>query len=54
MIHRVLSSKGRVLMYGTYVDARGLPEADMMEGPTRSTMDDLAQATLTAEKVLVF
>lgn len=54
MIHRVLSSKGRVLMCGTCMDARGLAEPDMMEGPTRSTMDELAQATLAADKVLVF
>jgi uncharacterized protein involved in oxidation of intracellular sulfur len=54
MIHRVLSSKGRVLMCGTCMDARGLAEADMMEGATRSTMDELAQATLAADKVLVF
>jgi len=49
MIRRVLSS-----MCGTCMDARGLAEGDMMEGPTRSTMDELAQATLKADKVLVF
>jgi uncharacterized protein involved in oxidation of intracellular sulfur len=41
-------------MCGTCMDARGLTESDMMEGPTRSTMDELAQATLAADKVLVF
>jgi len=54
MIRRVLSSKGRVLMCGSCMDARGLAEADMMEGPTRSTMDEIAQATLAADKVMVF
>ncbi|MBC7284007.1 DsrE family protein [Hoeflea sp.] len=54
MIHRVLSARGRVLMCGTCMDARGLNGTDMMEGPTRSTMDELAQATLAADKVLVF
>jgi uncharacterized protein involved in oxidation of intracellular sulfur len=54
MLHRVLSAKGCVLMCGTCMDARGLAESDMMEGPTRSTMDELAQATLKADKVLVF
>ena len=54
MIRRVLSSKGRVLMCGTFVDVRGLTEADMMAGVARSTMDELAQATLAADKVLVF
>jgi len=54
MIRRVLTAKGRVLMCGTCMDARGLGEGDMMEGPTRSTMDELAQATLAADKVMVF
>jgi uncharacterized protein involved in oxidation of intracellular sulfur len=54
MIRRVLSSKGRVLMCGTCMDARGLAEAGMMEGATRSTMDELAKATLAADKVMVF
>jgi uncharacterized protein involved in oxidation of intracellular sulfur len=54
MLGRVLSDKGRVLMCGTCMDARGLVEGDMMEGATRSNMDELAQATLAADKVLVF
>ena len=41
-------------MCGTCMDARGLTEGDMMERTSRSTMDELAQATLTADKVLVF
>ncbi|WP_209428506.1 DsrE family protein [Pararhodobacter sp. SW119] len=54
MLRRVLSAKGRVLMCGTCMDARGLTESDMIEGASRSTMDELAQATLAADKVLVF
>jgi len=54
MIRRVLTAEGRVLMCGTCMDARGLAGGDMMEGPTRSTMDELAEATLAADKVLVF
>lgn len=54
MLRRVLSAKGRVLMCGTCMDARGLTAADMMEGAARSTMDELAQTTLAADKVLVF
>ena len=41
-------------MFGTCMDARGLAEGDMMEGPTRSTMDEPAQATLAADKVQGF
>ena len=54
MLGRVLSAKGRVLICGTCMDARGLTIAAMMEGATRSTMDELAEATLAADKVLVF
>jgi len=36
------------------MDARGLTDGDMMEGTSRSTMDELAQGTLAADKVLVF
>ena len=45
---------GEVALCGTCMDARGLAEGDMMEGATRSNMDELAQATLAADKVLVF
>lgn len=34
--------------------ARGMTDADAMEGAQRSTMDELAEATLAADKVLVF
>ncbi len=54
MIGRVLTARGRVLMCGACMDACGLAAGDMMEGPTRSTMDELALATLAADKVLVF
>ena len=54
MLKRVVAAKGQVLLCGTCLDARGLAEAEMMEGARRSTMDELSQATLAAEKVLVF
>jgi uncharacterized protein involved in oxidation of intracellular sulfur len=54
MLRRVLAAKGRVLMCGACMDARGLSAGDMMEGPTRSTMDELAEATLAADRALVF
>jgi len=54
MVRRVLSAKGRVLMCGTCMDARGLAEDDMLEGAARSTMDELAETTLAADKVIVF
>ena len=54
MLHRVLTVKGRVLMCGTCMDARGLTEAEVIEGASRSTMDELAEATLASDKMLVF
>ena len=54
MLGRVLSGKGRVLMCGTCMDARGLAIEAILEGAARSTMDELAEATLAADKVLVF
>lgn len=54
MLRRVTAGKGSVLLCGTCMDARGLTESDLMPGVVRSTMDALAQATLTADKVLVF
>ncbi len=54
MLKRVLVGKGKVLLCGTYMDARGLTDAELTSGAQRSTMDDLAAATLAADKVLVF
>ncbi len=54
MLKRVLVGKGDVLLCGTCMDARGMTEEDMIDGARRSTMDELAEATLAADRVLVF
>lgn len=54
MLRRVVSAGGRVLLCGTCMDARGLIEPEMVDGAARSTMDELAEATLAADHVLVF
>jgi uncharacterized protein involved in oxidation of intracellular sulfur len=54
MLKRVLVGKGQVLLCGTCMDARGLSDAELMAGARRSTMDELAAATIEADKVLVF
>jgi uncharacterized protein involved in oxidation of intracellular sulfur len=54
MLKRVLASNGKVLLCGTCMDARGLDDTALMAGARRSTMDELAAATLTADKVIVF
>lgn len=45
---------GRVLLCGTCLDARGIDAAELIAGTERSTLDALADATLEAERVLVF
>jgi uncharacterized protein involved in oxidation of intracellular sulfur len=54
MLKRVLAGKGRVLLCGTCMDARGLDAVELMDGAQRSTMDELAIETDVADKVLVF
>lgn len=54
MLKRVTSGRGRVLLCGTCMDARGIAETEIVAGARRSTMDELAAATLAAHKVLVF
>lgn len=53
MVKRVIA-KGRLLLCGTCMDARGIGDDDIVEGAERSTMDALAEATEQADKVLVF
>ncbi|MEY8829750.1 DsrE family protein [Sedimentitalea sp. XS_ASV28] len=54
VIRRVLNARGRVPMCGARMEARGLADGDMLDGAERSTTDELAQAELAADKVLVF
>lgn len=54
MLKRVAIGKGRVLICGTCMDARGMTDDDIMDGASRSTMPVLAEATLRADKVVVF
>lgn len=54
MLKRVIIGKGRVLICGTCMDARGMTDEDIIDGAARSTMPELAEETITADKVLVF
>jgi uncharacterized protein involved in oxidation of intracellular sulfur len=36
------------------MDARGLTQDDLIEGATRSTLDELTGITLAADKILTF
>jgi uncharacterized protein involved in oxidation of intracellular sulfur len=52
MLKRVLTGGGQVLLCGTCMNARGLTDAQLLEGSRRSTMDELAAETLAAEKII--
>ena len=54
MLKHILTGGGQVLLCGVCMDARGLAEDDIVDGARRSSMDELAENTLQADKVLVF
>ena len=54
MLKRFTMGNHRLLLCGTCMDARGLTEGELIDGARRSTMDELSEATLAADKVLVF
>jgi uncharacterized protein involved in oxidation of intracellular sulfur len=54
MLKRLATAGHDILLCGTCMDARGLTDADLVEGALRSSMDALATATIAADKVLVF
>jgi uncharacterized protein involved in oxidation of intracellular sulfur len=49
-----VARKGEVLLCGTCMDARGLRDEEIVEGARRSTLGELAERTLAADRVLVF
>jgi uncharacterized protein involved in oxidation of intracellular sulfur len=54
MLKRFATGAHRLLLCGTCMEARGLTESDLVEGAHRSSMDELASATIEADNVLVF
>lgn len=54
MLKRMTLGNNRVLLCGTCMDARGMTDDEVIKGAQRSTMPELAQATLDSDKVLVF
>lgn len=54
MLSGIIRKGGQVRCCGTCMDARGVTDAMLTEGATRSTMDALADWTVAADKVLVF
>lgn len=54
MLRVFLAKKGNVKACGTCMDARGIAEELLQKGVERSTMDELAQWTMAADKVITF
>jgi len=53
MLAKVLR-KGEVALCGTCMDARGMTDDEAVDGARRSTLAQLADWTIEADKVLVF
>ena len=54
MLDQIVRRNGQVGVCGTCLDARGIRAEELAEGLRRSTMDELAQWTAWADRVLVF
>ena len=54
MVGRVIRSKGRVGLCGSCMDARAIASTEMVEGAHRSSMEELAQWSQWADKIVVF
>ena len=54
MLKVVAKRGGTVGVCGTCMDARGLKDGDLAEGARRSSLDEMTEWTLWADKVLVF
>jgi uncharacterized protein involved in oxidation of intracellular sulfur len=54
MLKAIINKGGKVKLCGTCLDARGLSEIKFIEGCQRSSMAELAQWTVEAEKVFTF
>lgn len=54
MLGMVVRSGGEVGACGSCLDARGIAAEELIEGASRSTMDQLTASTQWADKVIVF
>lgn len=54
MLASVTRNGGSILCCGTCMDARGITEDMLIDGARRSTMEELTDHTLEADKTLVF
>ncbi|MDP2958240.1 MAG: DsrE family protein [Longimicrobiales bacterium] len=54
MLRSLSQKNGAIGVCGTCMDARGIAEAELAEGARRSTLDELTDWTVWADRVLVF
>lgn len=54
MLKSVIRHKSEVGVCGTCMDARGIAETELVEGATRSTLEQLTDWTIWADKVITF
>ena len=54
LLGRVVRNRAEVGVCGTFMDARGIAETELIEGTRKSTMAELTAWTQWADKVLVF
>jgi uncharacterized protein involved in oxidation of intracellular sulfur len=54
MLDRVTKHRGTVGVCGTCMDARGITDSELAPGTRRSTLNELAEWTVWADKALVF
>ncbi|MHB1071325.1 MAG: DsrE/DsrF/TusD sulfur relay family protein [Gemmatimonadaceae bacterium] len=54
MLRSVAQRGAPIGVCGTCMDARAIAEAELVEGTRRSTLEELAEWTVWAEKVVIF
>jgi uncharacterized protein involved in oxidation of intracellular sulfur len=54
MVRSVLRREGEVGCCGTCMDARAIGDERLVEGATRSSMEELADWTLEADRIVTF
>lgn len=54
MLKNVVRSNGEIGVCGTCMDARGITDQELIEGTAHSTLENLTNWTIWADKVLVF
>lgn len=54
MLTVVMQQRGEVAVCGSCMDARGLSDADLLKGARRSSLEELTDWTLWADRVIAF